>query len=454
MQRIRCRIMPAAILAVLLLPAAAAAEDAAEGEPLFKTEELDQMLAPIALHPDALLSQMLMASTYPTDVAEAVEWSAAHPDVDGDEAVEMVEGQAWDPSVKSLVAFPQVLAMMGERPDWVKDVGDAFLAEPERVMDRIQYMRRKSKEAGYLESNEWQTVSEEDPATEDAAPQPQTQTSPSTTVVVEQQPQTIVIQQTNPQVVYVPAYDPMVVYGVWWWPVFRPWFWRPIGWGFGAALWRGVGFGVGIGISNALWGGFHWGRRDININVNRFNNIHVSNRINSRDRNVGWKHNPDRRRDVAYRDQRSRDRFDGERRKANQRDRADTLDRVGQRDRSGDRNDFRGRDSQRDAAQRAMRDRGIDPAEGRDRLRNDPGTRDRAKLAARDMDRGKRNRAQAQQRELSRSREQARRQGRDNALRGVSRSSGHRQSVNRGKSSRSSSRGSMGRGRQGGGRRR
>ena len=461
MQGIRCRFVAAALVAALLPPLAAAAED----EKNFSVEQLDQMLAPIALHPDALLSQMLMAATYPTDVAEAVEWSAANPDQDGDAAVEAVEGEAWDPSVKSLVAFPQVLAMMGDHADWVKDVGDAFLAEPNRVMDRIQYLRNKANEAGYLENNEQQTVTFEDPP----PPEESAEAAQPQTVVIEQAPpQTIVIQQTNPQVVFVPAYNPTVVFGVWWWPMFRPWFWHPVGWGFHGAIWRGVGFGIGVGVTRALWGGFHWSNRSVNINVNRFNSINVNNRINSGNRNVNWNHNPERRRDAAYRDG------------ARSRDAAGT----GDRDRAGDRQDFRGRESQRDAAQRALSDRGVDPARGRDQLRNDPGTRDRAQAAARDMNRGQgrpsagtgdrsrpsaggdrgvagtgdrsQARAQAQQRERSRTRETANSRGRDSALSGVGRSSGNRQVANRGNASRGSARGrgSGGGGRGGGGRRR
>ena len=227
MRQVRSRIAGVLSLLALIAGPALAAKEAAQDE-VFSVEELDQMLAPIALHPDALLSQMLMASTYPQDVAEAVKWSAAHPDHDGDAAVTAVEGEAWDPSVKSLVAFPQALAMMGEHSDWVQDVGDAFLAEPNRVMDRVQFLRNKAKEEGNLESNEQMTVKYEDPPPPE---EPATETTAGTTVVVEQaQPQTVVVQQApaqtiiieqpNPQVVYVPAYNPMVVYGGWWWPLF------------------------------------------------------------------------------------------------------------------------------------------------------------------------------------------------------------------------------------------
>jgi hypothetical protein len=453
MQRIRCQVVGAIIVAALILPITVAAQ-----EDVFSVEELDQMLAPVALHPDALLSQMLMAATYPMDVAEAVRWSAANPGQEGDAAVAAVQDQPWDPSVMSLVAFPQVLAMMGEQADWVKDLGDAFLADPERLLERVQYLRQKADEAGYLESNEHQSVSFEDPP-----PPLETSTSTQTTVVVEQAPQTIIIEQPDPQIIYVPAYDPMVVYGVWWWPRYRPWFWRPVGWGFGGAVWRGIGFGIGIGITNSLWGGFRWGNRSVNVNVNRFNNINVNNRISSNNRNVNWNHNPDRRRNAPYRDNRSRQQFDTRREQANLRDRADRAGGgagVGERDRAGNRQDFRGRDSQRDAAQRALSDRGADPARARDQLRNDAGTRERAQASTRDMNRNQA-RANAQQRERGQVRksQSTNNRSRDTALRGVDRPSGNRQAASRGQVSRGGGRrgGAQrggGRGGAGGGRRR
>ena len=107
----------------------------------FSKEQLDQMTAQVALYPDALLAQVLMASTYPADVVDAAKWSRAHPDAKGDDAVKMVENEPWDPSVQSLVAFPQVIIMLGEKPDWVKDLGDAFLAQPDDVMDSVQRLR-------------------------------------------------------------------------------------------------------------------------------------------------------------------------------------------------------------------------------------------------------------------------------------------------------------------------
>ncbi|MGH8045099.1 MAG: DUF3300 domain-containing protein, partial [Stenotrophomonas sp.] len=128
------------------------------GEAAFTREQLDQMLAPVALYPDALLAQVLMASSYPGDVTDAVAWSKAHPDAKGEDAVRQVANQAWDPSVQSLVAFPQLLAVLGQDPAWVQKMGDAFLAQPDAVMDAVQRLRRQAQSAGHLDSNEQQKV--------------------------------------------------------------------------------------------------------------------------------------------------------------------------------------------------------------------------------------------------------------------------------------------------------
>ena len=422
--------------------------DAQEGK-TFKEEELDQMLAPIALYPDALLSQVLMATTYPADVAEAANWSKSHPDQQGDEAVNAVENQPWDPSVKSLVAFPQILATMEQDLDWVQKVGDAFLAQPEDVMDSVQKLRSAAHEEGNLESNEQQKV------------------------VIEEAQETketiVVIEPASPQVVYVPTYNPTVIWGRWWWPLFPPVYLPPPpGWRFGAALTTGIAFGIGIGITNALWGGFRWGRGGVNINVNRYNNINVNNRINSNDRNVNWNHNAANRRGVPYRDAKSRERYGNQ---------------VPGRE---NRKDYRGRDPQRDAsrdrAQAELRERGADPAKGRDKLRNDPQTRDRAQSAARNPDRsrdradqartgsGDRNRTRSGNQNIDRgqnrnrsqnmdrnsSQQTSRNRSGDHALKGANNANRTRQNVNRGNSSRQSMQrhGGGGARRGGGGRRR
>ncbi|AZS77284.1 DUF3300 domain-containing protein [Achromobacter spanius] len=255
--------------------------------------QLDQLMAPVALYPDSLLSQILMGATYPDDVAAAAKWSAAHTSESGDQAVKAVEGEAWDPSVKSLVAFPSVMDMMGRQPDWVKSVGDAFLAQPDAVMDSVQRLRTQAQKAGNLKSTPQQTVT--------------TNTTNDKTVVV--------IEPADPQVVYVPSYNPTVVYGAWAYPSYPPYYYPPPpGSVFATALVSGIGFGLGVAAVNSMWGGFNWGSNDVDIDVNRYNNINVNQRIdNARNNNVSWKHNPQNRGNTPYADQANRQRFDSER---------------------------------------------------------------------------------------------------------------------------------------------
>jgi hypothetical protein len=302
--------------------------------PVFKDEELDQMLAPIALYPDSLLSQVLMASTYPLDVKEAAAWSKANPDQKGDAAVKLVEGKEWEPSVMSLVAFPQVLAMMDARPADVQRLGDAFLADPGRVMDRVQFLRQKAQQAGNLKSSDQLKVSQQT-----------TDTSK----------QVIVIEPAQPQTVYVPVYQPTVVYGSWWYPYYPPYYWAPPPYYYpGGAFMAGFMWGVAIGgINNCLWGGFHWGHSSVNINVNRYNSINVKSRHITQN-NANFTHNPARRGDVPYRDNKSREAF-------------------GKKELAGakDREAFRGkdnRDADRQRAANTLKERGADPAAGRERL--------------------------------------------------------------------------------------
>ena len=328
-----------AVMLCLLL-GTAQAEDAT-----FSEAELDQMLAPIALYPDSLLAQILMACTYPADVAEAVQWSKDNPDQQGDAAVDAVQDKSWDPSVMSLAAFPQVLTMMGEQPDWVQNVGDAFLADSEGVMDTVQNLRTKAKDEGNLETTEQQTVTVQEPS--------------STETI-------IIIEPADPQIIYVPSYNPTIIYGTWWWPHYTPWYYRPYGYGFGTAVVRGIGFGIGIGITNALWGGCHWGRGrgSVNINVNRYNNVNVNrNKMNAGKGNSNWKHNSNNRRGVPYKDQKSRNQFDNKRGGANSRE------------------DFRGRDAQRDQARNTLDKHGANPAEGRKDLKGSGGDKARGSVS-------------------------------------------------------------------------
>ena len=242
----------------------------APAKPAMTQQELDQMLAPIALYPDSLLSQILMASTYPLEIVEAARWSKANPNLTGDQAVKAVEQYGWDPSVKSLVAFPQIVAMMDENLSWTERLGDAFLAQQAQVMDTVQNMRQKAYAAGNLRSTDQ--------------------------VRVDQQGQTIVLQPTNPEVIYVPYYDPRVVYGPWWWPAYPPVYWGP--WpgyvvhpGFAAGFAWGVGITVGLGF---FFGAFDWPHRHINVvTVNNFYFRNPAVRV--------WAHDPIHRRGVPYR---------------------------------------------------------------------------------------------------------------------------------------------------------
>ena len=200
-------------------------------------EQLQELVAPIALYPDALVAQILASSAYPTQIVEAERFLQQNPDLKGQDLGAAVDKQDWDPSVKALTQFPSVLANMDKDLSWTSELGDANYNQQKEVMDAIQYMRRKAKEAGHLQSTPQQTVTNEG--------------------------DDIDIQPANPQVVYVPEYDPELVYGypVVLWPGFYPW------WGVGGPF---VSFGVGFGIGPFFgfgwgWGawGFDWGHRGL-----------------------------------------------------------------------------------------------------------------------------------------------------------------------------------------------
>ncbi len=259
--------------------------ESAPPRPTFMQQELDQMLAPIALYPDALLSQILIAATYPLEVVEASRWSRANPNLKGDQAVQAVAQNAWDPSVKSLVAFPQILLMMDDNLNWTERLGDAFLAQQAQVMDTVQNLRQKAYAAGNLKSSDQ--------------------------VRVEQQGQTIVVAPAAPEVVYVPYYDPMVIYGPWWWPAYPPVFWAP--WP-GFFVRPGFAFSFGIGITvgpGFFFGAFDWPHRHVTVvNVNNFffNQTVTRNQTTVNQVNV-WQHDPVHRRGIPYRDASMRQQF-------------------------------------------------------------------------------------------------------------------------------------------------
>jgi len=244
---------------------------------------LDSLLAPIALYPDQLLTQILMASTYPLEVVEAARFVKANPNLKGPALDDALKDKTWDASVLSLAAFPQILDMMSEKLDWTQRLGDAFLDDQAAVMRTVQSLRWKAQQAGNLQDTEQQKV------------------------VVQEK--IIYIQPAQPQYVYVPVYDPVVIYGPWWVPAYRPWFWYPPPiWGYppyrGTVV-VGVYWGHGWAITANNWGWCqpNWRGGSVNININN-NNVWVNRPAYASHYKGGgsWNHNVEHRRGVAYRD--------------------------------------------------------------------------------------------------------------------------------------------------------
>ncbi len=194
-------------------------------------EQLQQLVAPIALYPDALVAQVLAASTYPTEIVEADHWMQQHSNVKGEQLAQAVDQMSWDPSVKALTQFPSVLASMDKNLSWTSALGDAYVNQQQAVLDAIQTMRKRALQAGNLKTTPQETVATRG--------------------------QTVVIEPTNPEVVYVPAYDPWVVYGP---PVavYPGWVAFPGLYAVGPGISFGVGFGVGF-FAGFGWGWRHWG---------------------------------------------------------------------------------------------------------------------------------------------------------------------------------------------------
>jgi hypothetical protein len=270
------------------------ASPAEPDQPVYFTEqELSQMLAPIALYPDALLSQILMASTYPLEVVMANRWAAEHKGLKEDALALALEEQPWDPSVKSLVNFPQILDMMNQKLEWTQRLGDAFLAQQEDLMSTVQRLRERAAKEGNLKTTREQKV------------------------IVEQGTRTIIIEPADPVVIYVPVYDPLVVYGRWWYPAFPPFYYvPPYPPGFLVAgphffFWAGIPISLAWGYA---WGAFDWHRHVIYVDVHR--HTHINRHIRHerymryygrewtpRSGDIRWRHNPSHRRGVVYRDE-------------------------------------------------------------------------------------------------------------------------------------------------------
>jgi Protein of unknown function (DUF3300) len=233
-------------------PAPAAQTEATE----FNVEQLDAMLAPIALYPDELLTQLLMAATYPLQVVAASRWLAKdnNKDLNGDALANALESESWDPSVKSLVPFPQVIAMLNDNLEWTQQLGYAVATQQAAVLDSIQRLRHQAQGAGSLKTTEQQRVVAEG--------------------------DTIVIQAANPQTVYVPVYNPTQVYGEWPYPSYPPVYMPPppAYYPYGYALGAGLAFAAGVAIVGGLWGWARpaWSSGTVAINASRYNSINVN----------------------------------------------------------------------------------------------------------------------------------------------------------------------------------
>ena len=244
----------------------------------FTVQQIDALLAPIALYPDALLTQMLIASTFPLQVVAAARWlkEPGRADLKGDALTKALEPLDWDPSVKSLIPFPQALSQLDNNLEWTQQLGYAFANQQKEVLDSVQRLRRQAMAEGSLKSTSQQTVLAE----EAGAPAPSVATGAGTPAATVIPPSTnVVIQPTDPDVVYVPSYNPATVYGAWPYPTYPPVAAYPAPvYVPGTALASGLAFGAGIAITAGLWGwaGSNWNSGDVNINANRWNNINTN----------------------------------------------------------------------------------------------------------------------------------------------------------------------------------
>ena len=305
---IRNLIALACVLALLpgnmVLPARAASPLVVDEPVKISADQLDSLVAPLALYPDNLLSQTLVASTYPLEIIQLQQWLDKHQDLatDQQKLAAAIQKQPWDPSIQAMAALPDVVKRLADDIQWTTDLGNAFLAQQSDVMDAVQRMRRKAQEKGSLQSNQQQTV--------------QTRTVESK--------QVIVIEQANPQVVYVPSYDPVYVWGSSVYPypaIYYPPYYGA--WYTAAAISFGVGITMGFFWGGGWGWGCGWGGGDININRNNnFNrntnigggnrgNLGGGNRVNPLGSGNRWQHNPSHRGGAPYRDRGTADRFGG-----------------------------------------------------------------------------------------------------------------------------------------------
>lgn len=244
-------------------------------EALFTPAELDSILAPIALYPDSVLSHVLIASTYPLEIIQAARWSRDNPGLDGELAVAAAEDFDWDPSVKALTAFPELLARLDEDIEWTQQIGDAFLIQEASVVAAIQGLRDRAYAQGHLRTNDHVRVVREE--------------------------RVIYIEPTRTRYVYLPYYDPLVVYGRWWWDAYPPYRWRHPRYQSGISFYWGSGFRIA---PTFYFSSFHWSRqRVVVVHHHHYPHQHFrSGRDVARyHRAAHWRHDPHHRRGVQYR---------------------------------------------------------------------------------------------------------------------------------------------------------
>jgi len=284
-------------------PPASSTQPAALDEAPLTQPQLEQLVAMVALFPDELLTQILMAATYPLEIIQAQRWLArgGNAALRGDALATALEAQPWDPSVKSLVPFPDLIKMMVEHLEWTQALGDAVLDQQEDVLNAIQVLRARAQAAGFLKSGEQQVV------TVEAAPPPPP--ADGVTRIVVPPPQIITIAPARPDIIFVPAYNPMIVFGRWphvaYPPIFFP---PPPGWGVANAILTGMAFAGGVAAVNSLWGWGRpgWGRGSIDVNVTRFNTINVNRSQISSNR---WQHDVRHRGGAPYRSRATQERL-------------------------------------------------------------------------------------------------------------------------------------------------
>jgi len=285
-------VVPGDTLAYMVSPQTKQAPPSKDQAAKIAPDQLDSLVAPIALYPDPLLAQTLAASTYPLEIVQLQQWLQKNKDLKDKALADAVAKQPWDPSIQAMAALPDVVKRLADDVQWTTNLGNAFLVQQSDVMDAVQRMRKKARDKGNLKSTEQQKVE---------------------TKVIESK-SVIVVEQANPQVVYVPSYDPVVVYGA---PVYPypPIYYPPPGY---YAAGMAISFGVGVAMGAAWSGGWGWGAGwggNNNITVNRNNNFNRNTNISGGNRggntSNNWQHQPAHRGGAPYGDRATADKFGG-----------------------------------------------------------------------------------------------------------------------------------------------